>query len=175
VDSFFPYRVDNGWFALYGSARTENLPIQAWQVGVATAPALAGPWRRQSELNPLAIEPVFIENPIVHRLADGTHLAVYDSGVPNAIGYTLSADGLRWSPGRGLVVQPKGEGAWADDVRTPLGVIAEEDGSFTLFYTGYHRRAVLPGAPPADPAESSGESVSSVGVVTLRINARSSP
>jgi hypothetical protein len=37
------------------------------------------------------------------------------------------------------VVQPKGKGFWADNVRTPLGLVAEDHGVFTLFYTGYQK------------------------------------
>ena len=50
---------------LYGSAHTEKLPLSSWQVGLATAPSLAGPWKRCSDFNPLKVESRFIENPIV--------------------------------------------------------------------------------------------------------------
>jgi len=46
TDSFFPYRVKNKWYAFYGSAHTERLPLSLWQVGLASAPGLAGPWSR---------------------------------------------------------------------------------------------------------------------------------
>ncbi|HBY63956.1 MAG TPA: hypothetical protein DEH78_29385, partial [Solibacterales bacterium] len=46
TDSFFPYRVGDRWYAMYGSARTEKLPIEHWLVGLATAPRVGGPWRR---------------------------------------------------------------------------------------------------------------------------------
>jgi hypothetical protein len=36
--------------------------------------------------------------------------------------------------GQHLVVQ-EGNGVWASEVRTPLGLIAEGEDSFTLFYT----------------------------------------
>lgn len=134
TDSFFPYLVGERWYAMYGSAHTEKLPISLWQVGLATASSLAGPWTRSTELNPLKVEPRFIENPIVSRLADGTYIAVYDTDAPNAIGYTFSNDGLHWSPGQHLVVQA-GTGVWATEVRTPLGLIDEGNGSFTLLYT----------------------------------------
>jgi hypothetical protein len=134
TDSFFPYSVGDRWYALYGSAHTEKLPISLWQVGLATAPSLAGPWTRCTQLNPLKVEHRFMENPIVSRLSDGTYLAVYDTDAPNAIGYTFSNDGIHWTSGRHLVVQ--GENAvWASEVRTPLGLIDEGKGLFTLFYT----------------------------------------
>lgn len=134
TDSFFPYRVGKGWYAFYGTAHTEALPISLWQVGLAWAPSLSGPWKRCSKLNPLNIEKVFIENPIVTRLSDGTYVAVYDDRAEHAVGYTFSRDGIHWAPGRALVVQ-KANGIWASEVRTPLGLIAEGNDSFTLFYT----------------------------------------
>jgi hypothetical protein len=134
TDSFFPYQVGDRWYAFYGSAHTEKLPISLWQVGLATAPSIAGPWIRCSELNPLKIEKRFIENPIVSRLDDGRYVAVYDTDATNAIGYAISNDGVHWSQGQELVVQEPNQ-VWATEVRTPLGLIDEGKGSFTLFYT----------------------------------------
>ena len=134
TDSFFPYKVGEQWYALYGSAHTEKLPIALWQVGLAKAPELAGPWVRCTDRNPLKVEKRFIENPIVTKLEDGTYVAVYDTDEPNAIGYTLSPDGVHWSSGQHLLVQ-EGKGVWATEVRTPLGLIPEGKNSFTLFYT----------------------------------------
>jgi len=162
TDSFFPYLVGKAWYGFYGSANTEKLPIRAWRVGLASAPALAGPWKRLPLGNPLPIEKVFIENPIVTKLDEGAYVAVYDSNVPNAIGYTCSRDGLHWEPGRALVVQPKGKGYWADDVRTPLGLIPEGGNTFTLFYTGYENvKSVFPDT--ANPG------TSGLGLVTVRL------
>jgi hypothetical protein len=134
TDSFFPYQVGGQWYAFYGSAHTESLPISLWQVGLASAPDLTGPWKRCTALNPLHVEARFIENPIVATLKDGTYLAVYDNHEPNEVGYSVSADGIHWSPGRHLVVQ-SGDHIWATEVRTPLGLVTEGADSFTLFYT----------------------------------------
>src|ERR1700722_4152458 len=134
TDSFFPYFTGDRWYAFYGSARTESLPISLWQVGLAQAPGLSGPWKRCTKLNPLTVESRFIENPIVTRLANGSFIAVYDNHQPNEIGYSFSADGIRWHAGQHLVVQ-RGDGVWATEVRTPLGLIDEGNGMFTLFYT----------------------------------------
>jgi hypothetical protein len=142
TDSFFPYQVGDKWYAFYGSAHTETLPISLWQVGLASAPDLAGSWARCTDVNPLRVEPRFIENPIVTRLADGTYVAVYDTDAPNAVGYTFSTDGTHWSPGQHLVVQKDG-GVWATEVRTPLGLVEEGPDSFTLFYTANEK---VPGA-----------------------------
>jgi hypothetical protein len=139
TDSFFPYKVDARWFGFYGSADTQKIPVKAWKVGLASAPQLAGPWKRLPEGNPVMIEKTFIENPVVTELSDGTFVAVYDNPVPNAIGYSFSHDGVHWEPGQPLVVQPKGKGHWAHDIRTPMGLVHESGNTFTLFYTGlYH-------------------------------------
>jgi len=137
TDSFCPYRVGQGWHALYGSAKSQVMPIEYWKVGLASA--LAGPWRRMSALNPLLIETVFIENPIVEPLPDGGYLCVYDSNVPDSIGYAFSADGTRWKSGQALKIQPR-SGSWAQDVRTPLGLVPEGGKEYSVFYTGFERQ-----------------------------------
>lgn len=144
TDSFFPYQVGNKWYAFYGTAHTETLPISLWQVGLAWAPNLEGPWTRCSQINPVNIEKAFIENPIVTRLPDGSYVAVYDSRAEHAMGYVFSADGIHWSSGRALIVQ-KGQGIWASEIRTPLGLIEEGKDAFTLFYTANQD---LLGVPP---------------------------
>ncbi len=144
TDSFFPYKVGDQWYALYGSAHTEKLPISLWQIGLAKASDLAGPWVRCTDRNPLTVEKRFIENPIVTKLDDGAYVAVYDTDAPNAIGYTFSADGIHWSSGQHLLVQ-EGKGVWASEVRTPLGLIPEGKDSFTLFYTANEK---VPGMRP---------------------------
>ena len=116
TDTFFPYRVGREWRALYGSAKTQVMPIVYWWVGLASAPAIGGPWRRVSALNPMRIESLFIENPIVEALPDGGYLCVYDSNVPDAIGYAFSADGTHWNSGHALPVQSR-QKSWARDVR----------------------------------------------------------
>lgn len=145
TDSFFPYKAGITWYGFYGSADTQKIPIKAWKVGLASAPQLAGPWKRLPEGNPILIEKVFIENPVVTELHDGTFVAVYDNLVPNAIGYSFLRDGVHWEAGRALVVQPKGKGHWAHDIRTPLGLVHESGNTFTLFYTGLYHVAAQPG------------------------------
>ncbi len=151
VDSFFPYRVGKQWLALYGSANTESVPIQHWRVGLASARRIAGPWVRRHAPN-LPIEPTFIENPIVEKLKDGTYAAVYDTTTdPDAIGFTWSRDGVEWSTGEAVVVQPA-HGKWSPEVRTPLGLVEESDGTFTVFYTGFEQAADWTSLLEAKPA-----------------------
>ena len=163
-DSFFPYRVGDRWYSFYGSAHTEKLPLSLWQIGLATAPSLAGPWTRCTAENPLKIEARFIENPIATRLDDGSYVAVYDTDAPDAIGYTFSRDGVHWSAGQHLVVQ-QGTGVWSTEIRTPLGLIPETGGSFTLFYTANEKAS---GTGP--DAYGINTTAGSVGLVEVRLN-----
>ncbi len=164
TDSFFPYRAGNGWLALYGSANTESVPIQHWRVGLASAPSIRGPWTRRHGPN-LPIEPTFIENPIVERLADGSYGAVYDTTTnPDAIGFTWSKDGRDWSRGQTVVIQPT-HAKWSPEVRTPLGLVSESDGTYTVFYTGFEQPADWTKLLDARPANTF-----AIGFVRVRIN-----
>jgi hypothetical protein len=117
----------------HGSPRTE------WQVGMATAPALQGPWTRMPWLNPATyIEtPMGVENPIVTRTSNRsiprTYIAVYDALMPDQIhpagdkdyvGVTQSADGVHWSPAQYVSLNASKSGCGAT-VRTPQGLVAE--------------------------------------------------
>lgn len=140
TDSFFPYKAGNRWLALYGSANTESIPIQHWRVGLASAPAIGGPWTRRQGPD-LPIEPTFIENPIVEKLRDGSYAAVYDTTKdPDAIGFSWSKDGRAWSAGQSLAIQ-RSKGKWSPEVRTPLGLVPEVDGTYSVFYTGFEQPA----------------------------------
>ena len=162
VDSFFPYQVNDKWYGFYGSSNTEHGSDGPWRVGLASAPELAGPWKRLSNLNPVDIQKSFIEVPVVTKLDNGIYLALYDSEDPGSIGYTFSSDGVHWSHGRRLIVQPKGKGFWADGVRTPLCLIAEGNSTYTLFYTGNeHVKSLYPDV--VEPGDSA------MGMVTVRV------
>ena len=150
VDSFYPYQVKDRWFAFYGS----HGGAPGWQVGLAEAPALTGPWKRCVSGNPCTFEPAFLENPIVTRIGD-LYVAVYDSDIvnspdfnyhaePTSIGYSTSTDGIHWSMGGRIVVQPPGPANWSVDIRTALGLIAEGNDTFTLFYTAENKKRFWP-------------------------------
>ena len=138
TDSFYPWRAGSKWYGFYGSH--QYMPIGPWLVGLAEAPALAGPWTRCTGLNPSPIEPMFVENPLVTRV--GSHfVAVYDNCaagntyIPEGrhVGCSVSTDGIHWPKGHDLPVQPaSGPAQWSEDIRTPLGLIVEDDGTFTL-------------------------------------------
>ena len=111
TDSFFPYQAGKRWLGFYGSANTEHLPMEHWRVGLAEAPALAGPWKRLSEGNPVNIEKRFAENPIVTWLDNGYYVSVYDNdsiqmlldirGRPRATAFTGPRAGRSWCSRRG--------------------------------------------------------------------------
>ena len=103
----------------------------------------------------------------VSRLADGTFIAVYDNHVENSIGYAFSKDGVHWGAGRRLAVQ-SGEGVWASEVRTPLGLVEEGNGLFTLFYSANEK---VNGAVP--DANGIVMTPGSIGVVEVRLKGNS--
>lgn len=138
TDSFYPYQVGERWYAFYGSAQTETLPIRSWLVGLATAPTLSGPWKRRPELNPSPLEETFIENPIVLHDRSGEYLVVYDNQGQGTIGYGFSRDGKTWSPGKSLEIS-RTDRTWVAEVRTPLGLVPEERNLFTVFFTGFEQ------------------------------------
>ena len=174
TDSFFPYQLaDGSWAAFFGSHDRNATPSQ-WRVGLATAPALAGPWARSYARNPVALEPEgkqATENPIVIKTQDGAwFVAVWDAlrpPVANQIGISYSADGLAWSTAQYVPVWPSaGEGP-CGAIRTPLGLVAEPSlgaGLYSVLFSGnaagYESvcRAVLRNAaeagtaPPTAPA-----------------------
>ncbi|MGF7230920.1 hypothetical protein [Arachidicoccus sp.] len=150
VDSFFPFQTAGGWLAFYGGAypwsKWSDYPYHAknsgWFVGLASSNRLAGPWRRMdTTVNPVtSIDPFFIENPIVSRLPNGIYIAVFDGGpdgwglhLPNKFGYSLSKDGIHWSKARYISIEDKVK-KWWDIMRTPLGLIAEGKGAYTIMY-----------------------------------------
>jgi hypothetical protein len=146
TDSFFPFETEAGWYSFYGSAHTENNfingkhnPEMWWGVGLVSSDSLEGPWVRCSKLNPVPLNRNFSENPVVTRLADGTYVAFFDGGPSNGtFGYSVSADGYHWPEGILLHFKPE-SGGWVEIMRTPLSLIAEEDGTFTVYYTGFNK------------------------------------
>lgn len=137
VDSFFPWQVGDQWFAFYGSHN--HIPRGPWLVGLAQSPGLAGPWRRVPSESPTPLVKEFVENPVVLQLGARRWITVYDSNSPHAIGYSFSSDGVHWTQEKTLIVQSEGNrwsgdnGLW--DVRTPLGLLPADDGSYDLIYT----------------------------------------
>jgi len=138
VASFNPYKVGDTWYAFYDGHN--YIPQGGWPTGMARAEKLEGPWTRMTEdFNPLPIVDEFMENTVITQLKNGKYLAVFDSFGDREIGYSLSEDGLNWSKETRIKVQFE-DRAWVKDgnhsLRTPLCAIEEDDGTFTVIYTG---------------------------------------
>lgn len=160
TDSFFPFKAKDRWLGFYGSCHCESLPVKGWQVGLASAPSLGGPWTRLASGNPVALDPTFVENPVVTKIRDGLYIAVYNGPDADSFGYATSSDGIHWNPGKKLKIL--GERVhWARRIRTPLGLIPEGNNEYTLFYTGFTAHGAK------SPFQ--GRFSSAVGVVTLRL------
>ena len=137
VATFNPYKVGDKWYAFYDGHN--YIPKGPWPIGIATSSKLSGPWVRMPEgHNPVPIAEVFAENPQVTELKGGGYLTVFDSFGDQEIGYSLSDDGIHWSPEVRIKVQTP-DNLWAEPgdhaMRTPLCAIEEEDGTFTVIYT----------------------------------------
>jgi len=136
TDSFFPYKVGDEWYGFYGSAQTQkeiNPKYPKWAVGLAKAPKLEGPWKRCSDLNPIRLHQNFTENPVVTMMKNGRYIAMVDGG-PKAFGYSVSDAGILWSKATYIDLEEHLD-KWWSYMRTPLGLIVEDDGTFTVFFT----------------------------------------
>ncbi|SDM10686.1 hypothetical protein SAMN05421823_110181 [Catalinimonas alkaloidigena] len=149
VDSFFPYQVGDKWLAFYGGAYPfaswDDYPKntgKGWYVGLAEADSLEGPWTRlDTTVNPVtSMHPWFIENPIVSQLPNDLYIAIFDGGpdawghhLPNMMGYSLSKDGYHWTEAHYFPIRTKVK-KWWDIMRTPLCLIPEDDGTYTMVY-----------------------------------------
>ncbi len=140
VDSFFPFRIHDMWYGFYGSATLENWGKGCkWNIGLATADRIQGPWKRMSRMNPIDTSN-FAENPIVSQLENSVYIAIVDGGPwVNKMGYLLSRDGVHWSKVRHIEIEPTVKRWWAE-MRTPLSLIRESDGTYTMFFTAYKNR-----------------------------------
>ena len=141
TDSFYAYQVGNKWYAFYGSCLSE-ITWEKWDktyprmgVGLATADKLEGPWRKMTEINPIRISDIWTENPIVYKLKNGKYIGLVDLGV-DAFGYTWSENGLNWSKAEALPLDSYCD-KWWWAMRTPLCLIPERDGTYTIFFTSY--------------------------------------
>ncbi|MDR2914430.1 MAG: hypothetical protein LBV74_06330 [Tannerella sp.] len=147
VASFFPYKVGNKWLSFISGAYPFMNPGdypdkggKGWFVGLAESDKLEGPWTRlDTTVNPMvSIHPWFVENPIVSKLPNGLYIAVFDGGpewlkLPNQIAYSLSKGGYTWTRARYIPIDIKVK-KWWDTMRTPLCLMPEGDGVYTIIY-----------------------------------------
>lgn len=147
IVSFYPFLTNQGWFAFYGSNEEpefidpQSQPQHAlddptrFLVGLARADSIAGPWTRQSDTNPVLMDPDFIENPIVTRIRSDLYAVVYDGGNTNAISYALSVDGITWEDEK--LIDLPAPPAWLNAMRTPLGLVHEDGDEFSIYFTAF--------------------------------------
>ena len=146
----FPYRTPDGrWVVFYGSG--PRMCCADWFVGLAGAAAQSGPFTRLVSGNPVTMLPMssgganYTENPTVYALPNGQgFVAVFDplfdevtTGSNLKIGFGFSKDGVNWlaEEGAAVTVTEQGEPFWAKVIRTPLGMVEEGDGTFSVFFT----------------------------------------
>jgi hypothetical protein len=142
TDSFFPYKVGDIWLGFYGSATTQldRKKDCTWNIGLAKAAKIDGKWKRMSELNPVNNDGKFFENPIVIPLKPDLFIAIGDGGPVSVNGgsgkpvYITSRDGIHWSNVDLIELEAATEKYW-ETMRTPLSLIKEENGTYTLFFT----------------------------------------
>ncbi len=107
IVSFFPYKIGEEWWAFYGgnsvpehveAAATPNPNEKnVFYNGLMKAEkGLTGKWERQSKLNPVPMDPEFVENCIAIRVAPKLYITVYDGANEHEISYACSKDGLHW-------------------------------------------------------------------------------
>lgn len=104
---------------------------------MATAPSVRGPWTVGESLRDAISTSTsdFNENSIVSLITAPTGKTIFGSVFDtvfresHGFGFSYSKDGVHWGPQKGTDVSvPHG-------VRTPLGLLEEDDGTYTLFFT----------------------------------------
>jgi hypothetical protein len=147
-DSFFAYQVRKKWYGFYGSAQTQSekhptMPIDKnnpkWNLTLAKADKLAGPWEKLTAQGPVEFHGNFAENPVITKLKNGLYVAMVDGGWKH-FGYSISEDGMNWSKAQFVDLQ-NFTNKWWSAMRTPLGLIPEKDGTFTVFFTAYTNKS----------------------------------
>jgi len=136
------------WIVFYGSG--PQMCCADWLVGLAAAASPSGPFTRLPTGNPVTLLPPpagmnYTENPTVFALPNNTgFVAVFDplydevhTGRNLNIGFGFSLDGVTWLPEEGAAVPvvASGDQFWAQVLRTPLGMVDEGDGTWSVFYT----------------------------------------
>jgi len=159
VDSFFPYVVNGQWLAFYGSSPEWN--------GLAKGSSLHGPWKRIAEAG---IVSQHTENPVVQKLKENLYVAFYDGcGFYQKFGYMVSSDGIHWS--KPIVINLENHpGKWWGLTRTPLGLIDEGEGIYSMYFTAYNKNFYqIPGIWEAKTDAVFNGFFASVGAIRLKL------
>ena len=142
ITGFSPYQVGGMWYALYGSANTEEVPCAKWRLGLAEADSLTGKWRPVKNLDPLHL-PIQAESPKVFT-NDGVYYAAIDeiSGNEN-FSLIKSINGVDWTYVSEIEFLEREKWEW-NEVRTPIGIFQENKTVFVYFTTYYTTSEFVP-------------------------------
>jgi len=128
---------DGKLYAFYGLVN-QQLTYTNWYNALAYADDVDGPWTRVSKDFP---DLIFSENPYIYEY-DGMYFAVYDDlSYHHSIGYAWSEDGINWTS---KTLDLQGHTNWVSQVdltasvRTPMSLIKEANGNYTIFFTGHN-------------------------------------
>lgn len=133
------FRTKGGRTATFFCHTEEQNGRMQWLASLAFLDEETGRWCVESE------EPVFLycENPFVYEY-DGHYYCVFDDlSCQRSIGIGFSEDGEHWES---RVIDLTDSILWANtswyvnSVRTPLSLIREKDGSFTVFFTAAEQK-----------------------------------
>ena len=135
ITGFSPYFAKGKWYALYGSANTEEKPCKHWRLGLASANSLDGQWTRVNNL-PLDL-PIKAECPQVIKNKD-QYIALIDeiSGNEN-FSIITSKDGINWKYDSELNFMDHQDWKWKE-IRSPIGFVYDQD-KFKTFFTTYYK------------------------------------
>jgi hypothetical protein len=146
IVSFYPYKVGNEWWAFYGG---NSVPDHVDANGTSNPNAknifyaglvkseggLTDKWIRQAELNPVQMDPEFIENSIVTKVATNLYINLYDGANHHEISYAWSVDGIHW--GKEQLIKLPNTPEWIKNTRTPLSLIEEGNGIYSIYFTAF--------------------------------------
>lgn len=133
------FRTKGGRKATFYCYTEEQNGRMQWLASLAFLDERTGRWCAESE------EPVFLycENPYVYEYGGNYYCVFDDLSCQRSIGIGFSEDGEHWES---RVLDLTDSILWANcswyvnSVRTPLSLIREKDGSFTVFFTAAEQK-----------------------------------
>ncbi len=146
IVSFYPFRIGKQWWAFYGGNSVpdhietkEVLNPNAKNIfyaGLAkSVGSLTDKWVRQYHLNPVQMNSEFVENSIVTQVTPNLFINLYDGANLQEISYSWSTDGIHWK--KEQLIKLHNSPVWIKSTRTPLSLIDEGDGLYSIYFTAF--------------------------------------
>ncbi|HLP38191.1 hypothetical protein [Lacibacter sp.] len=146
IVSFYPYKIGKEWWGFYGANSVPNHVDAVGNVNpnaknifyaalVKSQGILTDKWVRQSQLNPVLIDPEFVENSVVTKIHDSLYINLYDGANKHEISYACSKDGIHW--GKEQLIEIPDAPLDIKHTRTPLCLIREKDGLYSIYFTAF--------------------------------------